>query len=471
MLEGLEISIKLFSELNFNNPTHRLDSEFYKKEYINLFKTVFSKNTEKLNTLSEWTTQGPNPKFSESTIPCLTGRNISGGRVDYNNADYVSISEYNNLKRFQLKIGDTLITLKGKGSIGKIGYVTDSRKAIFSRDIGVIRPNKINPAYLNAYLLSKYGSKIIARGETGGTGQSTLTASYLKNIDVVKLNIENEIGNIVENSEKKLNTSKLIYSQAENLLLEEIGFKDFTPNRKLVNIKNFKDSFGLSGRLDSEYYSKDSEDLILKIKSKEFELLGNICKTKRGNFISKTFYCKENEGKYYLRGGDFSSNQLKNNNTINISENFIPSNEYLTETGDILIALIGSVGTLAIVTDKFTNSYISNNIGVIRITDKQFLPEYIHLFLTSRLGKVLFDKIEMRTAQPKISDKDIFEFPIPKLDVKKQQQIANLIEESFALKKQSENLLEIAKRAVEIAIEENEEAAIAYINKQSNSNG
>ncbi len=56
---------------------------------------------------------------------------------------------------------------------------------------------------------------------------------------------------------------------------------------------------------------------------------------------------------------------------------------------------------------------------------------------------------------------------VPLIEIKAQQQIAQLIEESFSLKKQSEHLLEVAKRAVEIAIEENEEVAIKYINDNS----
>jgi len=52
---------------------------------------------------------------------------------------------------------------------------------------------------------------------------------------------------------------------------------------------------------------------------------------------------------------------------------------------------------------------------------------------------------------------------VPVIDYDKQQQIANLIEQSFALKKQSENLLETAKKAVELAIEQDEEAALRYI--------
>ncbi len=41
--------------------------------------------------------------------------------------------------------------------------------------------------------------------------------------------------------------------------------------------------------------------------------------------------------------------------------------------------------------------------------------------------------------------------------------LSALIQQSFALKAESENLLEQAKRAVEMAIEENENVALKYI--------
>ena len=50
-----------------------------------------------------------------------------------------------------------------------------------------------------------------------------------------------------------------------------------------------------------------------------------------------------------------------------------------------------------------------------------------------------------------------------------QTQIATLVQQRFTLKAQSEHLLEVAKRAVEIAIEQNEQAAMDYINVHTSS--
>lgn len=57
------------------------------------------------------------------------------------------------------------------------------------------------------------------------------------------------------------------------------------------------------------------------------------------------------------------------------------------------------------------------------------------------------------------------EFLIPIIDTKKQEQIAKLIQGSFQLKTESERLLEVAKKAVEMAIEEGEEVAKEYVKK------
>lgn len=51
--------------------------------------------------------------------------------------------------------------------------------------------------------------------------------------------------------------------------------------------------------------------------------------------------------------------------------------------------------------------------------------------------------------------------------LKKQEQIAELVEESFKLKVESERLLEVAKKAVELAIEVDEEEAMKFI-KENN---
>jgi len=73
-------------------------------------------------------------------------------------------------------------------------------------------------------------------------------------------------------------------------------------------------------------------------------------------------------------------------------------------------------------------------------------------------------KFNCGTSYPVIKDEDILNLDIPIIPPETQTQIAEKIQTSFTLRQQSEKLLERAKRAVEIAIEESEESAMDYIN-------
>lgn len=52
----------------------------------------------------------------------------------------------------------------------------------------------------------------------------------------------------------KWKNSEKLYSQAENLLISELGLENFSPSNEKVSIKTLKESFLRTGRLDSEYY-------------------------------------------------------------------------------------------------------------------------------------------------------------------------------------------------------------------------
>ena len=69
-----------------------------------------------------------------------------------------------------------------------------------------------------------------------------------------------------------------------------------------------------------------------------------------------------------------------------------------------------------------------------------------------------------------INKDEFLKIPLPLINPKTQSQISLLIQESFALKSKSEKLLELAKKAVEMAIEESEEEAMKFINQQFYSN-
>ena len=103
----------------------------------------------------------------------------------------------------------------------------------------------------------------------------------------------------------------------------------------------------------------------------------------------------------------------------------------------------------------------SNHVNILRVTGED--PYYVSFVMNSLIGRMQIDKLSAGSAQAELYPKDIAQFIIPFIDKAIQKNIREKIISSLTLKKQSATLLEVAKRAVEIAIEQDEAAGMAYL--------
>jgi len=103
-----------------------------------------------------------------------------------------------------------------------------------------------------------------------------------------------------------------------------------------------------------------------------------------------------------------------------------------------------------------------NHVTILR-TDK-LNPIFLSAYLNSIAGKYQVDKyFKGSSGQIELYPKDIDCFYVPLVDETIQMEIAALVQQSFTLKAESERLLDVAKRAVEIAIEQDEKVALDFI--------
>ena len=459
MLEGLEASEVWLSE-SFKNKDFRMDSDFWTKQPKKNLRLKYKKIGDILK-LSQY---GISVSMNENNrgFPIYRMNEIHNMLCDLSVDKYADIST-DEFQDFELQDRDVLFNRTNSFEwVGRTGvyYQNDGIPKTFASYLVRFNPdeNVVLPEYLATFLSSKHGVWDVKRRARQSINQTNVNPEEVKEIDIpiLPMEFQKEIRNRFEKANKNRVLSHQIYHQAEELLLETIGLKDFKPSEQGTNIKSFKDSFLATGRLDAEHYLPKYEEVrrVLMSHKGGFDVLGKLCNTYRGNFVEEYFYTDNNSGYAYIRGADISSNIMITDKMTYLDEKFVRTNERLVQKGDIVMALIGSVGTAALVIADCVNSIISNNLGFIRINNQQILPEFLHLLLTHKnVGGLLFAQQEMRTAQPKISDKDIHNFPIPLVDIKIQQQIAALIEESFYLRAESERLLSEAKEMVEGEIE------------------
>ncbi|RAJ12965.1 restriction endonuclease subunit S [Olleya aquimaris] len=479
MLEGLEISVLNLSEVLFDNTNKRIDSEYYKKEFINFFK-----NVPNLNPLGSFVKEGYRVVYENTKtidkIEAIEGNHpyflqatdLDTPFIKTDNLYYVHNDEWERYPKGRIKKGEILIEVKGK--IDKVSIVPGDfpEKTLVTGSLFKLSVNeKINKHVLLTYLISKYGKAFKDRFKTN------LLISYVSKPDLYRIPIPSfsnefqlKIDEIFETIFSSKNAFKEAYKEAENILLEEIDLQNLTPSKEPVNVKSFKDSFATSGRLDAEYYQLKYEKVVDKVKSKNFDTLNNLVDIKKSIEPGSKNYVEN--GLPFMRVADLSKNGLSEPQKY-ISEYFVKENQdkikkLKPKKGTILFSKDGSVGIAYHLRQNY-NGITSGAILHLNVKDEtRILPEYLTLALNSKVVQMQAERDAGGSIILHWRVGEIENVVVPIIDFDKQREIADLIEQSFSLKKQSEHLLEVAKKAVEIAIEENEENALAYIKTKQN---
>ena len=317
--------------------------------------------------------------------------------------------------------------------------------------VALIKCKEINPYYLSTYINTSLGQEQLFRFNKG-ISQPDL---HLEDISRLKVPIfsdtfQSKIESIVKSAHAKLEESKSLYSQAEDLLLGELGLKDWQPKNTLYTTKKFSD-FAQSGRLDAEYYQPKYDDL--------FERLQKVdCKTiKEIQIINYRGFQPE-----YVENGKIDVINSKHILEDGLDyENFEKTDEVSfnnavraqVKYGDILTYTTGAnIGrTQVYLSEK--KAMASNHVNMLRVRDVN--PIYLALVLNSKIGRMQTEKSSTGSAQVELYPDDLASFIIPILPEAIQTKIASLIQQSFECKAQSKQLLEDAKRMVESEIEKN----------------
>ena len=476
LLEGLEVTVISLLKLRNENWTFRIDSEFLKKEYLKNIDKI--KNLKpgylKLNEAIIHMTGGATPlgaEYSESGIPFLRVQNIMQNYFSLNDVVYISEKQSTEIKRSVLKFKDVLLTITGV-SYGKSATVTKKIEGsnINQHSVKITLNNSINPYFLSTFLNCSFG-KLQSDKNIVGVTRPALDYEVIKNfnIPIVSENFQNQIESIILNSDLVNQHAETKYSQAETLLLETLGLNNFEPTSEAVNVKSFKESFFISGRLDAEYYQPKYEEIInaIKLNNEGYDKLETFIENYSTGFPYKSESYSDN-GIPLIRINNIQNGELDLSNAANVPfEDVSLSPKDIANENDILISMSGTIGNSCKI-PKGVKALVNQRI--MRITPINYNVEILPLVINSIIGKMQLERIGTGGVQTNISATDIKEILLPAFDKQTQEKIASLVSESFTLKKQSEQLLETAKRAVEIAIEEAEEVAMRYIDDTIKSN-
>lgn len=469
-----------YSVINFRNLESfslRLDAEYYRPKFLDNEEQIKNERWDYLSNISKSIKSFGayslcnQVEYKDEGIPFLRCKDIKNGLIDFSDVLFIDEDANQLLWKSEVKSGTVLFTMSG--TVGNSAIATENIEYPINsnQDIAKIITNEIlNPYYLSIFLQSKYGEIQISRLPIGSVQQhiflwqlERLVIPWFSN------EFQSSIETVFNQSLIIKKNAEIFYYQAQTLLLLELDLLNWKPQHHLTFVKNYSDALQ-SERFDAEYYQPKYDEIVDVLVNKyQAKPIGDydIFDITTGQYSNE--YVKSNEGAFYIRGTDLTNGSVDIDNLL-----YLPVINQIEDKkakeGDVVVTRVGTIGLSARIPKECEGGTISDNLIRIRISDKEKIDTYyLAVYLNSIIGKELMIRNGRGSVQQRLNQETLKEIVFPILPFNKQLSISEKIIESNNLRKQSKHLLECAKKAVEMAIEEDEETAMKWLESQIDS--
>ncbi len=421
----------------------RLDAEYYQPEYLKVNEVL--KNTSRVADLTSDIRYGlyVEPEYKDTGIDFIRAMNLLNLWID---GEILKIEEQKAPPDYRLEIGDCLIVRSGANT-GSVGIVYPRfQNATFGSYTIRLRFNKINPFFAAVFLNTKYGLLQTQKLQTG-MAQPNLNIPNIKEIKIpiIDEKKQKEIEKLCLEIEEQRQGSESLYSQAEELLLEELGLKNFEVENDLSYIVNLSDVKS-AHRADAEYFQPKYDKLIEKFKKYGASPLLSLVQSVAARFNPKS---QPDKIFQYVELSNITSSVGTIDGFSEVSGNEAPSRaKRVLKPNDVILSSVeGSLEKVALV-GKEQDEYLASN-GFFQFRSKDILPGVLLVLAKSFVLQMQFEKETagtILTAVPKEAVKNIV---VPKINKPTQQKIADLVQKSHEARSKAKQLLEQAKSKVE----------------------
>lgn len=447
--------------------TLRIDAEFFQLWHLQIAEKLAFHNTQlvtEIATISDGNHFAVSEEFVEEGFPYYRGQDVVGHFfIEQSAPIFITDRAFKQpyMTRSHLKRGDVLLSIIG--TIGEASLVSNESPATCSCKLAILRPCDIMPEYLAVFLRSRYGRSQIERF-TRGAVQMGLLLEDMDQIKVVRLTSEFEavIAATVASAKNSLEAATKTTVQAEKTLLRALGLENWQPPEPLTYTRSSRDAFA-AGRLDAEHFQEKyyaARQTLRKAGALEFlpieDLLLSLTNGHTPLYHDLTvgevpFLCAEHIA-------DFEINYESEKRILDIHHQTELARTAF-RNGDVLMTIKGRVGNAAIAEDVPNAVNINQDVALLRFNEK--LPLwYVIAFLNSKFGKLQSEQMCTGAINPFLGLFSIRQFVMPMFDnnimVEIAEQTRTKVLAARKSKRRAAELLDTAKRAVEIAIESDE---------------
>ena len=325
------------------------------------------------------------------------------------------------------------------------------------------KPEIITPEYMTAFLNTKYGMLDVKRRARISINQSNVNAEELKRVEIplVSGELQQKVTQAFDAAFNLTQASATEYDQAQNILLAELGLTNWQPEHRLSFVKNFSDT-QQAGRVDADYFQPKYDKVVAAIKNypRRWDTLGSLTR------LNDKGFNPEDKTEYkYIELANIAGNGEITGCMIEQGLDLPSRARRKVAAGDVIVSSIeGSLSSIALIYEEFDQALCSTGFYVIN--SQAFNSETLLILLKSIAVQPQLKKGCNGTILAAINKVEFSNLVLPMISEETQAQIQQRVTESFNLRKQSKHLLDCSKRAVEIAIEQDEQTAINWLGSE-----
>ncbi|CAM0124594.1 conserved hypothetical protein [Stenotrophomonas maltophilia] len=462
-MEGHEVTIVSREYVASATPTLRLDPEYFQKQHLHdeeqiaLRKGMFS-SAEQLKISVDASAFYPSIEefYGTGEFPFYRVGDVDG-IVDEARALCIPedlCAQFPTLK--QVEPGDILFT-KG-GAIDRAGYVKSA--GAVSRDLIFLDTHRLpknSRLCLFAYFRTTLFRRMLTRSSSQ-TAQSHLTITLVRELPffVGSDALGDAVSHAIEGAYAHLDEAKRCVSAAETLLLESLGLANWTPLEPLAYTARAS-TVSAAARFDARFFAPRIQALI-DLLAVDGRTIADVAEPRREKFRQDV--CKDFD---YIEISDIDGSGAAT--STQLASEAAPSRAaWHVRAGDIITSTVRPIRRLSAQITPVQDGFVCSS-GFVVVKPRDIAPEVLLTYLRLPVICELLDLFASASMYPSITDADIFNLPLPNIPAIVAEQVTKNVTAAKSAKARAAGLLEAAKRAVEIAIEDGESAAMVYLDQ------
>lgn len=463
LVSGLEVSEVMLSEIDLGD---RIDAEYFSKSSMAIKHSLQNVNTVKLGNVARIVASAFYPAatqlYSVGDTPFVRCVDC----VNYPVISYGQDSAFERIPRTfatenkgisMLRRNEIVITKVGTPCYASI--IDDYDEVALSRTVmGLKKIHGIDPHYLLIFLRCKYGFEQLMR-QREQTIQFQLTLPRVKAVDVFMPSekFQRVICDMVKQYRATMRESESLYAQAQNILNDAIHFTPSAHSDSNIATVSFSQVFS-TGRMDAEYFMPKYDSILAQYQ--DSPTIYSSC-----NIHSENFRPHKGIQYKYIELADVGTSGNITGATVADGSELPTRARRIVHAGQVIVSSIeGSLQSCALITSEYDGALCSTGFYVI--DSDMYNSETLLLLFKSPMIQSLMKRGCSGTILSAISENELRKIPMPYIDFDIQQTISEHVRDSFTLRKESERLIALAVKSVELAVEYDENTAMNLITQE-----